>query len=185
MNRYQILVHGHLNDHWSSWFEGWRFDRKVDGTMFITGTAVDQSALVGMVNRVHQASLPLISLRWIGIEDSDNPQRRTDTMRYLMFVYSNPNKEERPMEEWMAFHSQYGASGKLQVAERLYPVEFAKTVQPIGQSDGSLIRGDMFISGVYIVDCADMEEALQIATECPASKSGAVEVRQILMPPQS
>ena len=106
-------------------------------------------------------------------------------MRYLMLVYSNPTKEERPMDEWMAFHSQYGASGQMQLAERLHPVAAAKTVRDAGTSEGSPVTGDEFISGVYIFDCADMDEALQIAAQCPASKTGAVEVRPIFMPPQS
>ena len=106
-------------------------------------------------------------------------------MRFLMFIYSNPNKEERPIDEWMAFHSQYGANGKMQVAERLQSVDSAKIVDLSGASDGVRNAGDEYISGVYIFDCADIDEALKIAADCPASKTGAVEVRPIFMPPQS
>jgi len=153
--------------------------------MLITGPAVDQAALIGMVNRVHHAGLPLISLVWIGIDPTEGLERSKNLMRFLMFVYSNPNKEERPMDEWMAFHSQYGANGKMLVAERLQPVDSAKTVDVAGASDGSRNAGGEYISGVYIFDCGDMEEALKIAADCPASKTGAVEVRPIFMPPQS
>jgi len=185
MNRYQIHVHGHLSDEWSSWFDDWTLVRRDDGTMLITGPAIDQAALIGMVNRVHHADLPLISLVWIGIDPIEGFEWSKNQMRFLMFVYSNPNEEERPMNEWMAFHSQYGANGKMQVAERLQPVDSAKTVDRAGASDGSRNPGDEYISGVYIFDCVNMEEALKIAANCPASKTGAVEVRPIFMPPQS
>lgn len=185
MNRYQIHVHGHLSDEWTSWFDEWTLVRHDDGTMLITGPAVDQAALIGMVNRVHHAGLPLISLVWNGVHATEGLERSKGQMRFLMFVYSNPNEEERPMDEWMAFHSQYGAKGKMQVAERLQSADSAKTADVAGASDGSRTKGDEYISGVYIFDCVDMEEALKIAADCPASKSGAVEVRPIFAPPQS
>ena len=159
--------------------------RQDDGTMLIAGPAVDQAALIGMVQRVHHAGLPLISLVWIGIDPTEGLERSENQMRFLMFVYSSPDKEERPMNEWMAFHSQYGGNGKMQVAERLQPADSAKTIDLTGASDGARIPGEEYISGVYIFDCNDMEEALKIAVDCPASKTGAVEVRPIFMPPQS
>lgn len=185
MRRYQIHVRGHLRDSWSAWFDDWSLQRHQDGTMTITGIAVDQPALMGLLNRLHQVGLPLISVICTDFEQHDYPDERTQLMRYLMFVYSNPNAEERPMDEWMAFHNQYGASGQMQVAERLHPVSSAQTVRAGGVSEGTPVNGDTFVSGVYIFECADMDEALKIAADCPASQSGAVEVRPIFMPPGS
>ncbi|HOZ59614.1 MAG TPA: hypothetical protein PKY70_15640, partial [Nakamurella multipartita] len=58
----EIRIEGHLDDRWSTWFEGLSLTRSDDGTTTIHGLDVDQSALHGVLQRVHDVGLPLISV---------------------------------------------------------------------------------------------------------------------------
>ena len=62
--RYQIKVKGSLGDSWSEWFDGMTVES--DGTFtMITGHLLDQSALHGLLVRVRDLGLPLISVNRI------------------------------------------------------------------------------------------------------------------------
>jgi len=59
--RYQIRVEGQLNSHWAHWFEGMAIDS--DGvTTVLTGSIADQSQLHGLLHRIRDLNLPLISV---------------------------------------------------------------------------------------------------------------------------
>jgi hypothetical protein len=59
--RYQIRVEGRLNSHWSHWFEGMTID--TDGeTTVISGSVADQSQLHGLLHRIRDLNLTLISV---------------------------------------------------------------------------------------------------------------------------
>ena len=60
--KYQIRVEGQLNSHWTQWFEGMTI--KYDGdTTVLTGSVADQSALHGLLHRIRDLNLTLISIR--------------------------------------------------------------------------------------------------------------------------
>lgn len=59
---YQIKVKGHLGCQWSEWFDGATITLQGPNTS-ITGKVTDQSALYGLLNRVHDLGLPLISIK--------------------------------------------------------------------------------------------------------------------------
>lgn len=61
-NRYEIRVHGHLDPRWAAHFEGLRLTRDSDGTTLIAGPVVDQAALHGLLRRVRDLGLPLVSV---------------------------------------------------------------------------------------------------------------------------
>jgi len=61
-NIYQIKLKGHLNNSWSDWFDGLTFTHEEDGTTTLTGEIVDQSALHGLLKKVRDLGLPLISV---------------------------------------------------------------------------------------------------------------------------
>ena len=60
---YQIQVEGHLNLTWSAWFEELTLTHKVDGSTIITGNIVDQATLHGVLNKVRDLGLTLISVQ--------------------------------------------------------------------------------------------------------------------------
>jgi hypothetical protein len=71
--RYEIRITGHLEDRWADWFDGMTLDRRDDGTTVITGDVVDQSALHGLIQRVRDLGLPLVSVSRI---DHDRPRSK-------------------------------------------------------------------------------------------------------------
>jgi hypothetical protein len=66
-NRYEIHVEGHLDERWTSWFEGMTicktFDAQGKPITSLTGTVVDQSALCGVLSRVCDLGVHLISVQ--------------------------------------------------------------------------------------------------------------------------
>jgi len=63
---YELRVSGHLDDHWSVWFEGSTLTRDRDGTTTLRGPVVDQAALHGLLGRVRDLGLTLLSVRRLG-----------------------------------------------------------------------------------------------------------------------
>ena len=59
--KYQIRVEGQLNTRWSHWFEGMSIDHDGDTTI-LTGSIADQSQLHGMLHRIRDLNLTLISV---------------------------------------------------------------------------------------------------------------------------
>jgi hypothetical protein len=59
---YRIRVHGHLADHWLAWFSGLTITREEAGTSLIDGLLVDQAALHGVLRRVCDLGLILITV---------------------------------------------------------------------------------------------------------------------------
>lgn len=60
--RYEIRLYGHLADRWTTWFDGLTLVRHEDGTTVISGAVVDQAALHGLLQRVRDTGLPLVSV---------------------------------------------------------------------------------------------------------------------------
>ena len=60
--RYEIRLAGHLAAHWSLWFEGLTVSHAGDGTTVISGSIADQAALHGLLGRVRDLGLPLVSV---------------------------------------------------------------------------------------------------------------------------
>jgi hypothetical protein len=61
-DRYRICVGGHLDDRWSAWFDGLALARLRDGTTVIETRSIDQAALHGLLGRIRDAGLRLISV---------------------------------------------------------------------------------------------------------------------------
>ena len=61
-DRYEIRVKGHLADRWAAWFDGMTLTRRADGTTVLDGPVADQSALHGLLRKVSDLGLPLVSV---------------------------------------------------------------------------------------------------------------------------
>jgi len=59
---YQIRIKGHLGCQWSDWFEGLTITHKDDGETLLTGPVADQSALHGLIKKVRDLGMPLVSV---------------------------------------------------------------------------------------------------------------------------
>jgi hypothetical protein len=60
--RYTIRLTGHLDTHWAAWFDGLTVSYEGDGTTLISGPIADQAALHGLLQRVRDLGLPLVSV---------------------------------------------------------------------------------------------------------------------------
>jgi hypothetical protein len=69
--RYEIRVKGHLGPRWAARFEGMTLTRDGDGTTVIHGPVVDQAALHGLLARVRDLGIPLLSVTRV---DPDHPR---------------------------------------------------------------------------------------------------------------
>jgi hypothetical protein len=59
---YEIRTQGHISDRWSEWFEGMALIHESDGTTVIRCVALDQAGLHGLLAKVRDLGLPLISV---------------------------------------------------------------------------------------------------------------------------
>lgn len=59
---YEIRVEGHLADRWSTWFDDLTIHTDSNGETTMTGLLVDQSALFGVLSKIHDLNLILISV---------------------------------------------------------------------------------------------------------------------------
>lgn len=58
----EIRLQGHLEPRWASWFDGMTLTQHSDGTTLIHGLVIDQAALHGLLQKVRDIGLPLISV---------------------------------------------------------------------------------------------------------------------------
>jgi hypothetical protein len=59
---YQIRVRSHLPSDWTDWFEGLTITLEENGDMLLTGPVIDQAALHGLLRKVRDLGMPLISV---------------------------------------------------------------------------------------------------------------------------
>jgi hypothetical protein len=62
---YQVRIKGHLDSQWIGWFEGLTIMLEDDGDTLLTGPVVDQAALHGLLRKVRDLGMPLISVNRI------------------------------------------------------------------------------------------------------------------------
>jgi hypothetical protein len=59
---YQIRINGHLGSQWTDWFEGLTITLEEDGDTLLTGLVIDQAALHGLLRKVRDLGMPLVSV---------------------------------------------------------------------------------------------------------------------------
>jgi hypothetical protein len=59
---YEIRLKGHLDDRWADWFGGMTITLKDNGDTLLTGSVIDQAALYGLLRKVRDLGLPLLSV---------------------------------------------------------------------------------------------------------------------------
>jgi hypothetical protein len=104
-------------------------------------------------------------------------------MRYMMFVATDPEAEpfvpeEDNIGEWVA---DVEARGLRVTGERLRPVEDATLVRVRGGellvTDGPFTESKEWIAGFDVLDCRDLDEAIEVASRHPMARFGRIELR--------
>jgi hypothetical protein len=75
MDIYELQIKGHLDDRWSDWLEGLVVQRQDDGTTVLVGPLVDQAALYGVIIRIRDLGLSLLSVSRVA-ESQGSMERR-------------------------------------------------------------------------------------------------------------
>jgi hypothetical protein len=110
-------------------------------------------------------------------------------MRYAMLVYADESTErseeavETEYAAFMAFQDEMEVRGVLVARERLRETTLSTTVRVRDEglvvADGPFAETKEQIAGFYIIECADLDEAIEIASRNPGARSGTIEVRPV------
>jgi hypothetical protein len=68
---YEIRLKGQLDERWSEWFDGLTITLEDNGDTLLTGAVVDQAALHGLLKKVRDLGMPLISVSPLGSDQAD------------------------------------------------------------------------------------------------------------------
>jgi hypothetical protein len=78
--RYEIRLTGRLDAHWAAWFDGLTVSDETDGTTVISGAIADQAALHGVLQRVRDLGLPLVSVTRMELAEPATTGTQADTI---------------------------------------------------------------------------------------------------------
>lgn len=119
--------------------------------------------------------------------------------KYAALIYGSAEDEGQGSEEdWAQIMAEYtefgekaGAAGVIAGGEALEDTSTATTIQVKGGKDGEVIHTDgpfaetkEVLGGFYLLDCADLDEALHWAAQIPGAWHGRVEVRPVMEFPE-
>ena len=68
---YHIRITGHLGREWTDWFEGLVITLEANGDTLLTGSVVDQAALHGVLKKVRDLGMPLVSVKRVRPGEAD------------------------------------------------------------------------------------------------------------------
>ena len=72
--RYEIRIKGHLDDQWADWFGGLSIRLEENGSTLLRGPVVDQSALYGLLKKVRDLGMALVSVNPVQPDPGDAPE---------------------------------------------------------------------------------------------------------------
>ena len=115
--------------------------------------------------------------------------------RYAALIYGDaatetsgtPEQWATIMQEYNDFGATAGAAGVIGGGEALQPTPTATTIHVRGGKGGELVTTDgpfaetkEVLGGFYLLDCADLDEAIRCAAQIPGAWHGRVEVRPVI-----
>jgi hypothetical protein len=110
--------------------------------------------------------------------------------KYMLLLYSGePSPQEREeraseMPLWVQFNQSLRDAGLLISGNPLHPVDAATTVRVRNDEteilDGPFAVTKEFLVGYFLLECADLDEALKQAARVPLARYGSVEVRPVM-----
>lgn len=113
-------------------------------------------------------------------------------MRYMILIYTDegiearrsPAENEAHMGGYYAFTNEVRERGNFLNGDALQPTSTATTVRVNNgktlATDGPFAETKEQLGGFYILDCQDLDEAIELAAKIPAAQEGCVEIRPIM-----
>src|SRR6185312_6209452 len=114
-----------------------------------------------------------------------------EVMRYMLLIANDetsylargPEEQAASLAEYGVWVEEAGKRGVLQGGERLRPTTDATTVRvengEVLTADGPFAETKEQIGGYFVVDCSDLDEAIELAAKLPGATNGSIEVRPI------
>jgi hypothetical protein len=116
-------------------------------------------------------------------------------MQYMLLIYDDENAWKNMSEaeagqffgEYMQFTQDITKSGHHKAGDALQPVSTATTVRVRDgktlTTDGPFAETKEQLGGYYLIEAANLDEALAIAARIPSSRIGSIEVRPVMVFP--
>jgi hypothetical protein len=109
-------------------------------------------------------------------------------MQYALLIYDDESARDSAsqeqvdavMKEWWAYEEWLKDKGYKRAGEALHPTSQATTVRGTATTDGPFAETKEQLGGFYLLECDNLDQALEAAKQCPGSTVGAVEVRPVL-----
>ena len=113
-------------------------------------------------------------------------------MRYLCLIYENekawetlpPAESEAIMGEYFQFTDEIRKNGKYVAGEALHPTASATTVRvrngKVSTTDGPFMETKEQLGGFYLIEAADLNDAIQVASRIPSARHGSIEIRPVV-----
>jgi hypothetical protein len=112
-------------------------------------------------------------------------------LKYTLLIYGDPSAAAGASEEdlkavmdgWWKYEAWLGEKGIKLAGEALHPTDQATTVRyedgETVTTDGPFAETKEQLGGFYLIDVANLDEALEAAAKCPGAFTGAIEVRPV------
>jgi hypothetical protein len=84
---YQIRIKGHLDSQWTDWFEGMTITLEDNGETLLSGPVIDQAALHGLLKKVRNLGMPLISVCPLKTSQKDEANANPPTSIHETYSY--------------------------------------------------------------------------------------------------
>jgi hypothetical protein len=113
-------------------------------------------------------------------------------MRYILLIYGNENPNPAPTPEDMnaemnaynAFTQEISERGVILGGDALHPTSAATTVRvrdsKVLTTDGPFAETKEQLGGFYMVQCNNLDEAIEWAAKIPGAKNGSIEIRPVM-----
>jgi hypothetical protein len=112
-------------------------------------------------------------------------------MQYMLLIYADPSNPPRSeaehdalFEAYQAFTKDLRSSGAYVAGDPFAPPTSATTVRvrdgKLAVTDGPFAETKEWLGGFVIIEASSLDDALEIATKCPGTKYGSVEIRPIV-----
>ena len=113
-------------------------------------------------------------------------------MRYMLLIYGDESargegseaEQQAEMQKWTDYTEEMRSAGAMKAGDALQPTATATSVRDNGGeplvTDGPFAETKEQLGGYYLLDVADLDEAIKWAHKCPGARYGTIELRPIM-----